>query len=165
MTAPIAARWLVSGVLATLAMDLGAALARRVRLTVGLPPPLLGRWFVELARGRFAHDTILDVAPVRGELPLALVTHYSIGIALTCAFLSLVAARADAAAGYGFWLAISFGLLTNLLPWLLMFPSMGFGVMGLRGPPELLLVRSSFANHVFFGLGLWLSLRYLSPLG
>jgi len=33
--------------------------------------------------------------------------------------------------------ALAFGLFTNLLPWLVMFPSMGFGVLGLRGPSEL----------------------------
>ena len=60
--------------------------------------------------------------------------------------------------------AAGFGLLSNLLPWLVMFPAMGFGALGLRGPAELLLLRTSLVNHLLFGLGLALSLRWLSPL-
>jgi hypothetical protein len=60
--------------------------------------------------------------------------------------------------------ALAFGLFTNVLPWLVMFPAMGFGILGLRGPSEFLLLRSSFVNHLLFGLGLGLALRWLSPL-
>lgn len=159
----LGARWLLSGVLATLTMDLGSALARRAGLTAGLPPALIGRWFAGLVQGRLAHDTILEAPPIRGELPLALALHYSIGIALTCAFLSLLAVRPEANPK-AFLLAFAFGLFTNLLPWLVMFPSMGFGVLGLRGPSELCLLRSSLVNHLLFGLGLGLALLWLSPL-
>ena len=157
------ARWLLSGVLATLTMDLGAALARRAGLTAGLPPALLGRWFAGVLHGRFAQDTILEAPASRGEVPLALTLHYAIGVALTCAFLGLLASCPDAPPKPFSW-ALAFGLFTNLLPWLLMFPSMGFGVLGLRGPSELLLLRSSLVNHLLFGLGLGLALRWLSPL-
>ena len=75
-----------------------------------------------------------------GELPLALALHYAIGVALTCAFLGLLASCPDAPPKAFSW-ALAFGLFTNLLPWLVMFPSMGFGVLGLRGPSELLLLR------------------------
>jgi hypothetical protein len=44
-------------------------------------------------------------------------------------------------------LALAFGVATNLLPWLLMFPSMGFGWFGRDAPAELLLIRTSFVNH------------------
>ena len=155
-------RWLLSGVVATVAMDVGASLAKRVGLTAGLPPPLLGRWIAGLARGRFAHDAIMDTPASRGELPLAFASHYLIGITLTCAFLGTLAMRGGAPKA--FWPALAFGLVTNLLPWLVMFPSMGLGLFGLRAPSELLLLRSSFVNHVFFGLGLALALRLLSPL-
>jgi hypothetical protein len=40
-------------------------------------------------------------------------------------------------------LSLVFGVATSLLPWLLMFPSMGFGLFGRRGPAELLLFRTS----------------------
>jgi hypothetical protein len=32
---------------------------------------------------------------------------------------------------------------------------LGFGVFGLRGPPELRLFTSSLMNHLFYGFGLW----------
>jgi hypothetical protein len=61
-------------------------------------------------------------------------------------------------------LALGFGTLTNLLPWLWMFPSMGFGAFGHLAPAELMLLRSSFVNHIIFGAGLALSTYWLGLL-
>jgi hypothetical protein len=36
-----------------------------------------------------------------------------------------------------------------------MFPAFGFGLLGLRGPPELRLFTTSLINHLFYGFGLW----------
>ena len=148
-------RWVLAGVLATLTMDLGSTLVRLTGWTAGLPPPLMGRWFTLLAHGQFSANTIADVPPVKGELPIALVMHYSIGITLTLVFAALlrISGIHPSRAG-GFALAFGFGLLTNLLPWLWMFPSMGYGTFGRAAPPELMLLRSSFVNHVIFALGL-----------
>ncbi len=52
--------------------------------------------------------------------------------------------------------ALGYGVLTNVFPWLLMFPAMGLGIMGLAAPPELMLLRSSFLNHVLYGIGIGL---------
>src|SRR5262249_10285199 len=38
------------------------------------------------------------------------------------------------------WVSIAFGAATTLLPSLWMFPALGFGVFGLNGPAELLLL-------------------------
>jgi hypothetical protein len=53
-------------------------------------------------------------------------------------------------------LALGFALCTNLLPWLLMFPAMGYGWFGAQGPPGTRLFVSSLVTHFFYGLGLWL---------
>jgi hypothetical protein len=58
--------------------------------------------------------------------------------------------------------ALGFGLLTNALPWLLMFPAMGYGWFGLHGPPKTRLFPSSFVTHFFYGVGLWLGASVLS---
>ena len=36
-----------------------------------------------------------------------------------------------------------------------MFPALGFGLFGLRGPSELRLLSTSVVNHLFYGFGLW----------
>jgi hypothetical protein len=91
---------------------------------------------------------------VPGELPLALAGHYLIGITLTLTYAVLVVAARIAPGKAAIGAAVGFGLLSNLLPWLWMFPSMGFGLLGRTAPPEWLLFRSSLVAHVFFGVGL-----------
>jgi len=130
-------RWLLVGLLATLSMDLGSSLLRITGLTAGLPPAYIGRWFAALARGGLSQRSILDASPLRGERPLALIGHYLIGTLLTVVFLALVHAlplKPDPATQL--LLALGYGLSTNLLPWLLMLPSMGFGWFGRGAPPS-----------------------------
>ncbi len=80
--------------------------------------------------------------------------HYLIGIGL--------AAFYSAALGWfglgspAWWTAIPYGLGTSLLPYVLMFPSMGYGLFGLKGQPKYFLSRQSLVNHFAFGMGLWL---------
>ena len=151
-------RWFLTGLFATLIMDLGAALVRATGLTAGLPPPLLGRWFAAVVRGELGPRPILLAPPLHGEVPVALVGHYLIGIGLTALFLTLaLGARLEPRPATQLGLALGFGILTNLLPWLVMFPSMGFGPFGQRAPAALLLFRTSFVNHVIFGVGLGLA--------
>jgi hypothetical protein len=161
MTPSLLGRLAAAGVLSTLTMDLLATAVRKAGLTAGMPPDLFGRWFGWLFRGRLVHHTIADSPDVGGGMPLAMACHYAIGISLTAVFwlalqkTPLKEAPASTLVGA----AIVFALFTNLLPWLLMFPSMGFGVFGKDGPPEFLLLRTSFVNHVAFGVGLaWTAL-------
>jgi Protein of unknown function (DUF2938) len=46
-------------------------------------------------------------------------------------------------------LALAFGLSTNVLPWLLMFPSMGYGFFGSHGPAGTRLFLSSLMSRAF----------------
>ena len=43
----------------------------------------------------------------------------------------------------------------DIIPWFLVFPALGFGLFGLKGPPELKLFTTSFLNHLAYGFGLW----------
>ena len=153
-------RFALAGVLATAMMDLGSAVLRRTGLISGLAPSLIGRWFAYLARGQFSHHTITQSPAVRAEIPTALAGHYLIGITLAVMFCTLLLSYAPTPA-QAMLLALGFGALTNALPWLWMFPSMGFGPFGTGAPSEWLLLRSSLVNHLVFGAGLALSTRWL----
>jgi hypothetical protein len=140
-----------AGVFATLAMDM-ALVAGKVAGFIRGPFPLpLGRWLSHAVRGRVLHHTILDVPKVPAEGPVTLLSHYAIGAALGTAF--VVLAPADTAAA-GFAGGVAFGTGTSLLPWLIMFPAMGFGLFGVRGPAEAHILRNSLYTHVAFGIGL-----------
>jgi hypothetical protein len=53
--------------------------------------------------------------------------------------------------------------MTTALAWFVMFPAMGWGIAGTRGPENLLLARTSLFNHALYGLGLALWASLLAP--
>lgn len=151
--------WVMIGIAATVTMDVGSALVRYTGLAAGLPPVYIGRWFLGIARGQLIHQDIASAAATRAEVPAAMIGQYVVGVALALVYGWLCQAQG--------WLpsnpvhAILFGLATNALPWLVMFPAMGYGLLGRKGPSEALLLRSSLANHLFYGIGLWWSAALL----
>src|SRR5262249_22229560 len=84
----------IVGILATVTMDVVAVIALRLGIASRGPrrtgPDLIGRWIGYLLRGKFTHTDILQTPPLRGELLLGLVAHYSIGIVLTLVYLGLL---------------------------------------------------------------------------
>jgi hypothetical protein len=150
----IVLRAIAIGIIATLTMDVLSIIASKARLTAPLPPRLMGRWFALVAKGRPVMSDIEKVPPIDGEMAIAVPVHYSIGVAL--AFAYLVVSLALGLNIKNPLTALGFSLSTNLLPWLLMFPAMGYGWLGLRVQPKTRLFWSSLVNHTFYGLGLWL---------
>jgi len=151
---------LLAGVIATASMDVLSAIAIRFRLIAPLSPNLIGRWFASVARAHPLHDDIARAASGSHEVAIALSGHYAIGIFLTAVFALLAnrlgwQARSPSA-------ALAFGVCTNVFPWLLMFPAMGYGFFGAHGPQGTRLFVSSLVSHVFFGLGIWLGVRVMS---
>ena len=77
-------------------MDLGALLGVRLGIPGPGPrrtgPDLIGRWIGYLVRGKFNHDDILRTPPLRGELPLGLLSHYAIGAVLGLVYFTLLGA-------------------------------------------------------------------------
>ncbi len=148
MTLPPGVDAVVVGVVGTLTMDLVGAVLQRAGIVRMLP---IGRWVAYLARGKARHEDITKSPKVRGELPLSLV-HYLIGIALAAFYLAAVGWFGLGSPAW--WTAIPYGVATSILPYVLMFPSMGYGFFGLKGQPKYFLLRQSLVNHFFFGVGL-----------
>jgi hypothetical protein len=151
-----------AGIAATVTMDVLGSATRRIGLTVGAKGQWVGRWYLGIPRGQFVHSNIAVAPELAGEKLAALIGHYVIGIALAVFYL----------AGAG-WLGISpdlllvalgYGFATTVFPWFLVMPSLGFGLFGLKGPPELKLFITSVTNHLSYGFGLWWIAKVL-PLG
>lgn len=143
----------VAGFAATWTMDQLARLSRWLGWIAGVDRRWMGRWFLGLLRGRLRHEDIRQSPERPGEQRAARLGHYLIGITLGVLY-------AACANGLGLlpsaWhLALGYGFLTNVFPWLLMFPAMGFGPLGLRGPARSRLLASSCAAHLYYGIGLW----------
>jgi hypothetical protein len=50
--------------------------------------------------------------------------------------------------------AVLYGVATTAASWFLIYPSMGFGVLGMQSPEGVKAPLSSLTNHLFYGLGM-----------
>ncbi len=151
-----------AGIAATVTMDVLTSAARRVGLAVGAKGQWVGRWYLGIPRGQFVHSNIAVAPEQAGEKQAALVGHYVIGIVLAVFYVagaSLLGVSPDV-----FLVALGYGFATTVFPWFLVFPALGFGLFGLKAPPELRLFTSSLMNHLSYGFGLWWIAKVL-PLG
>jgi hypothetical protein len=142
-----------AGVAATATMDVCAKALRRLGVIAGAKGKWVGRWYLGIARGQFAHSNIADAPALPGEERAAMIGHYLIGTVL--AVLYFVGAICMGVSPDGLLVAIGYGLATSIFPWFLLFPAFGYGLLGLKGPTELRLLTSSFLNHLAYGFGLW----------
>jgi hypothetical protein len=144
--------WVVAGVLATVVMDIGGGISRAAGLTAGTPPPLLAKWLLGLFQGRAVVDDIRTSPGADGTLGQFLSFHYVIGVTLTLFYAWGIGAIGMSRTPV--WIPVAYGLATTALAAFWMFPSLGFGALGMKGPPEFLLLRTALLNHFFFGVGL-----------
>lgn len=156
---------LIVGILATVTMDAVAMTTVRLGIAGRGPrrtgPDLIGRWVGYLFQGKFRHTDILQTPPLRGELLLGFVAHYSIGIVLTLVYLGLLVVTHATPNALS---AILYGTATTILPWFVMFPSQGMGWLGWDAPGDAHLARASLFNHVVFGLGIALWTAVIRPI-
>src|SRR5215471_18272681 len=165
MTSRLFIAGVIVGVLATVTMDAVAVIGLRLGIAGRGPrrtgPDLIGRWVGYLLKGKFKHTDILQTPPLRGELLLGFVAHYSIGIVLTLVYLGLLAVAHATPTTRS---AILYGTATTVFPWFLMFPSQGMGWLGRDAPGDGHLARVSLFNHIMFGLGIALWMAVIRPI-
>ncbi len=147
------------GIIATVVMDVGGALLRAAGITAGTPPELTGKWIHSVFKGNMMAGDIRTSPGEQVSLGRFLAYHYFIGILLASFFYALVVLFKIEHIEW--WLPLMYGLATTLIPAFLMFPGMGFGILGLRGPKEYLLLRTAILNHLFYGIGLTLAVKLL----
>jgi Protein of unknown function (DUF2938) len=153
-------RFALVGLVATLTLDVLTLGALKLHLVAPLPPSLIGRWFTSVARARPFHADIARAAPVDHEVAIAFPVHYAIGITLALVYLATASWLGLSPRGAA--PAVAFGIATSVLPWLLMFPSMGYGFFGAHGPAGTRLFASSLLTHTFYGVGLWVGSSILA---
>lgn len=150
----------LAGIGATLLIDVWALVLRRGFGIQSLNYCLLGRWLLHMPAGTFAHRSIAAAPPKRNECALGWTAHYLIGTTFGLLFVCLVSES---------WLerptplpALAFGVVTVLVPFLVMQPSFGLGVAASRTPKPNQARLKSLMTHTVFGVGLYLSALGLS---
>lgn len=153
MTSAFVAQAVLSGVIATVALDLWQ---RLLKLLFGIPPTnwaIVGRWFAHLPRGRFVHAGIAETPAVAGELALGWAAHYLIGVVYGFVYLGIVVLALGGAPSL--LNGLVFGACSVVVPWFVMQPGLGLGVMARKAPNPTLPRWLALAAHSFYGVALY----------
>lgn len=144
----------LGGVVGAVLMDVTETYAAKVGITSGVNIALVGRWFLSLLRGQFAHANILGSKAFTSEVKAGWAFHFLVGgggVALMYPFFFHVTGLPfpnNHLLG-----GLLFGLATSLLPWFVFLPSFGWGVFGRRGPQGSNALLASTLSHIPYGLG------------
>jgi hypothetical protein len=116
---------------------------------------MVGRWVGHLGRGTLTHAAIARAEPIPGERALGWLVHYAVGVAFAALLVAIAGLEwLDRPAP---WAAVAFGAATVAAPLFVMQPAMGAGFAASRTPTPVANCLRSLANHVVFGIGLYLS--------
>lgn len=147
-------RAVLIGVGATLLMDLWALVLRKF----GVPSlnfAYLGRWIGHLPDGQFIHQKIAQTEPVRGELMMGWLAHYSIGVSFSFLLLGLFGLEWARSPSFG--PALLVGIVTVLAPLLVLQPALGAGAFSSKTPAPVFNTVKSLVTHTVYGTGLYLT--------
>ena len=153
-----AALWLgvlLIGIGATLFMDVCGMLLQRVLNIPSADYCLVGRWLCHMLKGKFTHASIAAASRKASECVVGWVAHYVIGIMYALMLVAMMPAS---------WLArptllpaMLFGVVSVLVPYLVMQPSFGLGIAASKAPRPTEARLRSLAAHAIFGVGLYVS--------
>jgi len=149
----LAIQGVLIGVIATIGMDIWAAI---VKYGFRLPTAnwaMVGRWFGHMPHGLFVHHPISASTPVPNELTIGWIGHYVTGMVYGLAYLFIIQALLSSSPSLTS--AVLFGLVTLVAPWLIMQPAMGAGVFATRTPSPNVMRLVNLSMHTVFGASLY----------
>ena len=142
------------GLGATLATDLWALFLKHVFKITAPNYCLVGRWLRHMPEGTFKHSNIASAPQKSAECTVGWIAHYMIGITFAIAFVALAGNN---------WIqhptlipAVTFGVVTALMPFFIMQPSFGYGIAASKTSNPTQARLRSLMNHTVFSIGLYL---------
>ena len=144
----------LGGVVGAVLMDITETIAAKRGITSGVNIALVGRWFLGLLRGQFAHSNILNSPTLPNEVRMGWAFHFLVGgggVALI--YPLFFQATGLPIPGNHLLAGLIFGLVTSLLPWFVLLPSFGWGFFGVRGPQGSNALIASTLSHLPYGFG------------
>lgn len=142
------------GLGATLATDLWALFLKHVFKITAPNYCLVGRWLRHMPEGTFKHSNIASAPQKSAECTVGWIAHYMIGITFAIAFVALAGNN---------WIqhptlipAVTFGVVTALMPFFIMQPAFGLGLAASKTSNPMQARLRSLMNHTVFGIGLYL---------
>jgi hypothetical protein len=153
---------ILTGIGATLCIDLWALLLRTALDVRSLDYCLLGRWVLHMPEGRFTHPSIASSPARPHECTIGWIAHYSIGVAFAMLFIGVMGAGWQSRPTL--LPALVFGVITVAVPWFTMQPAFGLGIAASRTPNPAASRVKSLMTHTIFGAGLFLAAHLLNAV-
>ena len=139
----------IIGIVSCVVMDLWQ---RLLKLFYSINPSdwsVVGRWFVLVVSDRQIYNPTIDqVAPIKNELMIGWIVHYSVAILYSIFFYILLE--------YGICTAslingIIFGLISVVVPWFFFMPVLGKGFLGMKTPSPFMACSLAVGSHIAIG--------------
>ena len=144
----------LGGIVGAVLMDITETMAAKHGLVSGVTIAFIGRWFCGLWRNQFRHTDIRRSPSQHNEVKMGWIVHFIAGgggVALL--FPLFFHATGIPYPNQLVFSGILFGLITSLLPWLILLPAFGWGFFGVRGPQGSNALIASMLSHIPYGLG------------
>ena len=148
----------VAGLIGSVFMDLAELQMSKSGVSSGVKGAYIGRWVKGVMGGVFIQPDIVKTSPVENEQDIGQLFHFIVGggvVALAYPMFLLII-DLGVSANHLLW-ATLFGLLTCVLPWFVLMPSLGWGVFGRKAPSGSRPIIAPILSHIAYGLGIGIS--------
>ena len=139
----------IIGILSCVVMDVWQ---RLLKLLYSINPSdwsVVGRWFILVVLQRQIYNPTIDqVAPIKNELMIGWIVHYSVAILYSIFFYILLEYEICNAS---FINGIIFGLISVVVPWFFFMPVLGKGFLGMKTPSPLMACSLAVGSHIAIG--------------
>ena len=139
----------IIGIVSCLAMDMWQ---RLLKLLYDINPSdwgVVGRWFLlVMSRGKIYNLTIDEEDPIKNELIIGWMVHYSVAIMYSVFFFILLEYEICNASLMN---GVIFGLLSVIVPWFFFMPALGKGLLGTKTPSPLMACSLAVGSHIAIG--------------
>lgn len=153
----------ITGIGATLVMDLWSLLQKYLLKVPPLNYALVGRWILWLPRGKYWHHTIASTPRIQGEMFTGWVFHYLIGVIF--AFVPLMLSATVWLSEPSLNIGILAGLSTLFAPFMILQPAFSFGIAASRTPRPWLARLLNLLTHLAYGGGLYIAALMINAWG
>ena len=140
---------IIIGIVSCVVMDVWQ---RLLKLLYSINPSdwsVVGRWFVLVVSDRQIYNPTIDqVAPIKNELMIGWIVHYSVAILYSIFFYILLECEICSASLIN---GIIFGLISVVVPWFFFMPVLGKGFLGMKTASPLMACSLAVGSHIAIG--------------
>lgn len=147
----------VGGLFGSYVMDVTESMFAKRGIYSSVNGAIVGRWVIGLLKGKYYYSDIRNSFSYDYEIKVGIWFHYLIGggcIALIYPVFFMITGLS--LPENNILTGMAFGLMTSFLPWLILMPSIGWGMFGRYAPAGSRPMLASVLSHIPYGLSIGL---------